>query len=93
MSRLRKVSLALDPAVVDDLDVISKRLGISRSALVSQMLGEALPSLRQLFDSIPEAPTAPDLVRYKGESVEIIEARLASIKRLFADDDLLGGGD
>lgn len=89
MAQLRKVSLALDPALVSDLDYVSGRLGISRSALVGQLLGEAVSPMREIFEQIPLSPTPADVVRFRGESAKVVEARLAELQGiahdLFAD--------
>lgn len=82
----KKVSLSLEASTVDDLDYVTNRMGISRSALVSQLLLEALPSVRQVIELIPDAPTAADVVRYRGESKAIVQSRLESARR--ATDDL-----
>lgn len=82
----RKVSLSLEESTVDDLDYVTRRMGISRSALVSQLLLEALPSVRQVIELIPDSPTAADVVRYRGESKAIVQSRLESARR--ATDDL-----
>lgn len=81
----KKVSLSIDEAHVEDLDYITTRMGISRSALVSQLLGEALPSMRKVIELIPAAPTPVDVVRYRGESAAIIEERLESVRRATTD--------
>jgi hypothetical protein len=81
----KKVSLSIDESQVNDLDHISTRMGISRSALVSQLLAEALPSIRKVIDLIPPSPTAADLVRLRGESAVIVEERMESVRRATSD--------
>lgn len=87
----KKVSLSLDEVLVEDLDFISKRMGISRSSLVSELLAEALPGIRKVIALIPESPTPADVVRYRGESVAIIQERLESARR--SVDDLFSNLD
>lgn len=79
MAKVR-TSMALDPAVVEDLQYVTRRLGISKSALVNELLKEALPSMAQVFQLLPEAPTAEDVVRFRGESAKLVEQRLAALK-------------
>lgn len=86
---MRKVSMSLPADVVGDLDHISARLGISRSALTGQLLAAALPDMRALLDIIPPAPTPSDLVRFRGESTDVVRARIDSLLR--AQSDLLSG--
>lgn len=82
---LRKISITLDPSLVDDLDYLSKRLGVSRSAMISEILGEAIPPARKLLEQVPLNPTPNDVVRFRGESAEVVRARIESIKDLDSD--------
>lgn len=86
MSRIRKVSLSLDSSLVANLDYLSARMGVSRSALVSQLLVDGVEHMRRLVELIPPNPTPADLVRMRGESVDVVKARLDSLKGL--SDDL-----
>lgn len=85
MARLQKISLALDPSVVSDMAHISKRLGVSRSALVGYLLSESVPVMRQLLDQIPLSPTPADAVRFRGESIALVQERIADLQGI-ADD-------
>lgn len=88
MANLRKVSLALDPQVVGDLDYVGKRLGVSRSALVSSVLLEAMPAMRKLFEQVPLSPTPADMLRFRGESAKVVEDRISHLQGIA--HDLLG---
>lgn len=87
--KMKKLSMTIPSDVVDDLDHVSSRLSISRSALVSQLLAAALPDMRRLLDLVPPAPTAADLVRFRGESEDVVRARVDSVRR--SADDLFSG--
>lgn len=80
-----KIALSLSPGVVDNLDYISGRLGISRSALVDNLLTESLPVMRKLFEQVPYSPTPVDVVRARGESAAIVQDRIDQLQAL-ADD-------
>ena len=88
---MRKISLALDPGLVEDLDYLSKRLGVSRSSLVSESLRDQVRFLRQHVEMVPESPTEADMVRFRGYSAALVRERLASLEKLaedmFSDDD------
>jgi hypothetical protein len=77
-----KVSLALDPVVLDQLDYLVRRIGISRSALVSELLLDTLPLMVELYKRIPEAPTPQEMVRSRGESAKIVQRRMDILKRI-----------
>jgi len=76
----RRVTLSLAPHVADYLDDISSRLGISRSALASDVLSEALSPIRDLLSALPDdiAGSSPGDVarRMRGSSAPLIQERL-----------------
>ncbi len=74
MANLRKVSLALSPEVVADLDYVAGRLGVSRSALTNNVLQECMPDMRKLFEQVPLSPEPADLVRFS----DIVNATIAT---------------
>lgn len=85
MSRLQKVSMALDPIVVSDLAYITSRMGVSRSALVNNLLAESIPVMRKLLEQVPLSPTPADVVRARGDSARIVEERISELQGI-ADD-------
>lgn len=82
---LRKISVTLPPELVDDLDYVSRRLGVSRSALIAQVLPDGLGFMRGLLVDIPENPTPEDIVRFRGSSADEIRQRIDALKGM-ADD-------
>lgn len=85
MSKSRKVSLSLDANLVANLDYLSSRMSVSRSALVTQLLLDGVAHMRRLVEVIPPNPTPADLVRMRGESIEEVRARIESLKSLETD--------
>lgn len=86
-----KVAMSLPPALVDDLDYLTGRLGVSRSALVSELLSDAAAEMRRVMSVIPPNPTPADVLRMRGESEVFIRERIATASRL--TDDLFSGLD
>lgn len=83
MSDFKRISLSLPPGLVEDLDYISDRLGISRSAFVTELLSQSgLSSLRALLAAVPESPTSDDIRRFRGGSRELIRARVEGLQQL-----------
>lgn len=83
MADIKRVSLSLPSSVVEDLDYISNRLGISRSGFLTQVLLQSdLASLRALLASIPESPTDDDVKRFRGSSVDFIRERVEALQQL-----------
>lgn len=85
MSKTRKISVSLSGSLVDDLDYISARMGVSRSAIISEFMADALSEARRVFELVPPNPTPADVVRMRGESEVVIRQRLASLQGI-ADD-------
>ena len=85
MSQTRKISVSLSAQLVDDLDYMSARMGVSRSAIIDNIMGEVLGETRRLFEMIPPNPTPADIVRMRGESVDVIRQRLASLQGIAND--------
>lgn len=83
--KLPKISVTVPPDLLADLDYLRLRLGVSRSSLISQFLVEGVPHLRRLVESIPESPEAFDLVRFRGESVDIVRERMSALRSLDSD--------
>lgn len=94
MSKMKRASFTLPPDLDEDLSYVARRLGVSRSALVAEMLREGLSFLSNSLRQVPDQATAADALRYRGESKKLIDSRLESARRM--RDDLfsdLGGGD
>ncbi len=80
MSKMPRVSFTLLPQVVKDLAFISERLGVSRSSIIGDILGEPLADLRSLLEQVPASPTEGDVLRLRGKSEEVITQRLSELR-------------
>jgi hypothetical protein len=87
--KMAKIAMSLPPSLVDDLNYLSDRLGVSRSALAAELLGDAVTEMRRVVSLIPPNPTPADLLRMRGESEAFIRQRIASASQL--TDDLFAG--
>ena len=86
----RKITVSIPDYVVDDLDYVSGRISTTRSALLSNMLAEPAACLRALLEDLPENPTDADILRSRGASARLIDARIQNIKN--TETDLFSGG-
>lgn len=77
--KLERISFTLPPALLSDLAAISERIGVSRSAIVADLLTGPAHDMRELLEAIPPAPTQADLLRLRGKSEALIEERLAML--------------
>jgi hypothetical protein len=89
--KMAKVAMSLPPSLVDDLNYLSGRLGISRSALAAELLTAPAHEMRSILSLIPPNPTPADLLRARGTSQAFIRERIEIANRL--TDDLFAGVD
>jgi hypothetical protein len=87
--KMLKIAMSLPPALVADLDYLSARLGVSRSALAAELLTEPSHEMRSIISLIPPNPTPADLLRARGTSQAFIRERIENASRL--TDDLFAG--
>ena len=80
-----RVSFTVPPQVRTNLDYLSARLGVSKSALISEMLEVPLSDLRELMEMVPENPTPEDVVRARGKSNSLIAHRLRNLRSIEGD--------
>lgn len=83
---LSKISITIPPELLADLDYVSGRLGVSRSALIAEVLPEALGVMRTMLEQVPLNPAPDDVLRFRGESAELVREKIDSIREM--SDDL-----
>lgn len=79
------MTFTVPPSIRQNLDYLSARMGVTKSALVSELLATPLGDLRDLMEMVPENPTEADLLRASGRSNELIAARLRSLRSIEGD--------
>ena len=89
MRKQQKISVTVSPDLVADLDYISTRTGVSRSALISELLSPAAAEMRRILEQVPPKPIPADAVRLRGESAKIIREQLGQLQEM--ENDLLSG--
>lgn len=80
MSTVKRISLSVPVDLARDLDYVHRRIGVSKSALVSLLLSEGLSDVRALLESIPDDPSPDDILRFRGASAELASARVNHFK-------------
>lgn len=85
MKKMVRMSFTVPPEFQADLNYLSARIGVSKSALLAEMLQGPLADLRGLVESVPPNPTQGDLVRARGQSLNLVNQRVESYRRLEGD--------
>lgn len=86
MANTLKISVSLPAELVENLDFLSSRMGVSRSAIISEALSESMADAARLVRLIPPNPTPADVLRMRGESEELVRDRLASVNSMLSGD-------
>lgn len=86
-----RVAYTLPSDVVQSINEVSRRLGITRSALVAEALRTPLADFLDLLATVQENPDAAAVHRLIGEGAEVVRARLASVERMRNDLFSRGG--
>ena len=79
MARETQVSSFTVPKpLARNLRHVAKRLGVTQSALVSELLGEPLVDLRKLVDLVPKSGkvTQEQILRLRGASADVVADRV-----------------
>lgn len=83
--KMVRMTFTVPPSIRQNLDYLSTRMGVTKSALVSELLTTPLGDLRDLMEMVPENPTEADLLRASGKSNQLIAARLRSLRSIEGD--------
>lgn len=91
MSDIKRCTMSLPADLVSQLDKLSTLAGISRSALVAELLAEPVGVLDRMI-SVDNLPEPDGLRRLRGDSMAYVQDKVSELRRLL-DDDLFGGVD
>ena len=64
------------------LNRVAKRLGVSQSALLSELIGEPIAMLEEVLEAIGWEPTTETVARARGKSIEQLSGVLAQIRKV-----------
>lgn len=79
----KSVTVTLPLTVLADLDRVARRMKVTRSALLSEMLGPSVAAMAEVVDALPEVgATSTDVRRARGKSVALIEAAVGEAQAL-----------
>lgn len=83
--KMVRMSFTVPPSVRANLDYLSTRMGVTKSALLTELITTPLSDLRDLMEMVPDNPTKDDVLRASGRSNELIAARLRSLRSIEGD--------
>lgn len=89
MSSVRRCTMSLPSDLVEKLDKLSALVGVSRSALVAELLGESVDILDSMLQ-VAAVPSPENLRRLRGDSARVVQEKVAELKGLL-DGDLFSG--
>lgn len=75
MATSRRTSLSLPSELIAQMDFVSSRMGLSRSALVSGLLSSALPTMVEMLQAVPPGitdATVSERRRFRGIAAKSI---------------------
>ena len=81
--KMVRMSFTVPPSFRDDLRYVSRRLGISQSAVVSQVFGTAISDVSKALQEVPLQPTEQDAIHFRDSSVALVDKKLAEVRHLF----------
>lgn len=95
MTTTTRVTFTLPSDLTDDIKLCASALGVSRSALVAESLS-ALHDLARILRESGATESSLDsdgVMRARGRSVELLQARIAEARHLLSEDDSPAGED
>lgn len=85
MSSVKRLTVSLDAELVDEINFLHRRLGVSRSAMLNEFLREGLMAISACYRELPENVTERDLVRLRGRSLDVVRSRMAEAEAVLGD--------
>ena len=87
-----RATFSFPAPLATDISRLAKRLGISQSALLTELLAEPVAAMLDVIDTIPQVGVTPDHIkRAKGKSValirDVVQQAQAVVAHLETDDD------
>jgi len=86
-----RATFSLPAPLASDISRLAKRLGVSQSSLLSELLADPIAAMLSIMDALPpQHATADDVRRAKGRSLDLIRGIVAEAQQLSRE---AGGGE
>lgn len=82
-----RATFSLPAHLATDISRLAKRMGVSQSAMLSELLQDPIAAMCAIIDSLPQAAaTKDDVRRAKGKGLEYIRKAMAEAQQLVDDE-------
>jgi len=83
--RSYRATFTLSAPTATGISYIAKRMGITQSALLNQLLAQPIADLKALLETIPPTPDHESVLRMRGASVDVINRRITELQGVLND--------
>lgn len=82
-----RATFSLPAKLAQDINRLAKRMGVSQSALLTELLSDPIDAMCDVIDQLPTVGATPDDVkRAKGKSLALIKDVVQQAQTLIADE-------
>lgn len=78
MTTFKRITLTIEPSLLERIDHVSALMGVSRSAFVSQILTESVGEMYNFLKAV-KVPDDPDAARMRGRSADYVQSRVKDL--------------
>lgn len=85
MTVFKRITLTIDPVLLEQIDHVSALMGVSRSAFISQVLTGSVGEMHNFLKAV-KVPDDPDAARMRGRSADYVQARVEDLLATIESD-------
>ena len=82
MGQVKRITVSLDAELVKDIDYLHKRLGLSRSAMLNEMLSRGIRDLAEIVREMSSEMQDDGLKRLRGKSAVKVAQRMEELQQM-----------
>lgn len=81
----KRITFYISENLDNNLILLSKRMGISKSVLVDRLLEVPTQQLVDLLNHLPESPGTGEVLRFRGNSMKLIDSHVAEMREVLRE--------
>lgn len=81
----KRITFYISENLDNNLILLSKRMGISKSVLVDRLLEVPTQQLVDLLNHLPESPSTGEVLRFRGNSMKLIDSHVAEMREVLRE--------